>query len=148
MQHLIGAKLEIVLFPDSVIHNSVSTNDKEYGRTGDFDVGDVSIHVTTRPGEALLEKCRQNLKANRKPLIITLESGVNMAAQLANELDIVERVEIVDFVQFIVANIHERSSFTSDARFAQLERLIENYNRIVDEYENDPSLRIEIAQGR
>lgn len=148
MQHLIGAKLEIVLYPDPVVHNSTSTNDQEHGRTGDFDIGDVSIHVTTRPSEALLEKCRQNLQANRKPLIITLESGVNMAAQLADELDIVERVEIIDFVQFIVANIHERSSFTRDARFTQLERLIENYNHIVDKYENDPSLRIEIAQGR
>ena len=148
MQHLIGAKLEIVLHPNPVVHNSISTNDQEHGRTGDFDIGDVSIHVTTRPGEALLEKCRQNLQANRKPLIITLEGGVNMATQLADELGIVERVEIIDFIQFIVANIHERSSFTRDARFTQLEQLVDNYNRIIDTYETDPSLRIEIASGR
>ena len=148
MQHLIGAKLEMVMPPNSVTHNSVNTNDQERGRTGDFDLGDVSIHVTTRPSEALLEKCSQNLHANRKPLIITLDSGVNMAIQLADELGIVDRVEIIDFVQFVVTNIHERSSFARDDRYTQIERLVENYNRIVDSYETDPSLRIEIALGR
>lgn len=148
MQHLIGAKLELVLYPEPVVHNSISTNDQDHGRTGDFDIGDVSIHVTTRPGEALIEKCKKNLQANRKPLIITLESGVKMATQLAEELDIADRVEIIDFIQFMVANIHERSLFTREFRFSRIEQLVENYNCIIDKYETDPSLRIVLAQGR
>ncbi|WP_409014985.1 DUF4928 family protein [Dyadobacter sp. CY345] len=42
---------------------SFAALDQENGRTGDFDIGDVTIHVTTRPSEALLYKCRENLLA-------------------------------------------------------------------------------------
>ncbi len=148
MQHLVGAKLDMVMGSGAVTHNSSSNNDQEHGRTGDFDIGDVSIHVTTRPSEALLIKCRENLSANRKPLIVTIDSGVGLAGDLANELGIEERVEIIDFIQFIVANIHERGLFDRTGRHDRIEELIERYNSIIDRFETDPSLKIEVAAGR
>jgi hypothetical protein len=148
MQHLVGAKLEVVMGLGSVTHNCASSNDQEHGRTGDFDIGDVTIHVTTRPSEALLYKCRENLFANRRPLIITIDTGVALAEDLANELSIAERVDVIDFIQFIVANIHERSAFDKTGRSEQMEALVERYNEIISNFENDPSLKIEIAKGR
>ncbi len=148
MQHLVGAKLEVVMGVGSVKHNCASSNDQEYGRTGDFDLGDVSIHVTTRPSEALLLKCRENLNANRRPLIITIDTGVALAEDIADELAIGDRVDVIDFIQFIVANIHERSSFEEDGRSKRIMQLVERYNEIVSNVETDPSLKIEIAKGR
>ncbi|QKG52255.1 DUF4928 family protein [Hymenobacter sp. BRD67] len=148
MQHLVGAKLDMVMGAGTITHNSSSNNDQEHGRTGDFDIGDVSIHVTTRPSEALLIKCRENLAANRKPLIVTIDNGVGLASDLANELGIEERVEVIDFIQFIVANIHERGLFDRTGRHSRIEELIERYNSIIDRFETDPSLKIEVAAGR
>lgn len=148
MQHLVGAKLDVVMGIGSIAHNSASNNDQEHGRTGDFDINDATIHVTTRPSEALMGKCRENLAANRRPLIITIGTGVVVAEELAKDLGISERVEVIDFVQFIVANIHERSLFNRADRQVRFEQLIERYNAIIDAFETDPSLRIEVAQGR
>ncbi|RZK44728.1 MAG: DUF4928 domain-containing protein [Hymenobacter sp.] len=148
MQHLVGAKLDVVMGIGSVVHNCASNNDQEHGRTGDFDIGDVSIHVTTRPSDGLFAKCCENLRANRRPLIITVGSGVSVAEELARETGIEDRIDIIDFIQFIVANIHERSSFERAERHQRIEQLVERYNSIIDEFETDPSLRIEVAQGR
>ncbi|KAA9345727.1 DUF4928 family protein [Adhaeribacter soli] len=148
LQHLVGAKLELIKGDETVIHNCSSNNDQDAGRTGDFDIGEVSIHVTTRPTENLMLKCRENLNANRKPLIVTLESGVLIAEGIAEDLNIKDRIDIIDFYQFIVSNIHERSWFDRNSRQAHIEKLIENYNSIIDKYETDPSLKIEIASGK
>ena len=148
MQHLVGAKLDVVMGSGSITHNCASNNDQEHGRTGDFDIDDATIHVTTRPSEALMGKCRENLAANRRPLIITIGTGVIVAEELARDLGISERVEVIDFVQFLVANIHERSLFNRAERQVRLEQLIERYNTIIDDFETDPSLKIEVAPGR
>lgn len=54
MQHLVGAKLDCALGPGTFKHNSFSTSDEQSRRSGDFVIGDVAIHVTTAPGEALI----------------------------------------------------------------------------------------------
>jgi len=53
LQHLVGAKLDCALGVGKLEHNSFSTSDEQSGRAGDFFVGDVAIHVTTSPGEAV-----------------------------------------------------------------------------------------------
>ena len=53
------------------------------------------------------------------------------------------RVEVWDVQQFLSSNVHEHSLFDEDKRNAKLGAIIENYNQIVMEKENDPSLRIE-----
>ena len=65
LQHLTGAKLECALGAGSVEHNSFSTSDAQKGRVGDFSIGDVAIHVTASPGEALIGRCRENI--DREP---------------------------------------------------------------------------------
>ena len=148
MQHLVGAKLEVILGYGNIVHNCASNNDQNAGRTGDFDISDSTIHVTSSPSEALLEKCRENITANRKPIIITLDKGVDTAEVLAENIGISTRIDIIDFVQFIVTNIHEHSLFRLDDRHVRIEELIECYNKLIDTYETEPSLKIEVARGR
>src|SRR5690606_6959997 len=54
LQHLVGAKLDCALGAGNFEHNSFSTSDAQSGRAGDFFIGDVALHVTTAPGEAVI----------------------------------------------------------------------------------------------
>jgi len=70
LQHLVGAKLELVLGHEVEGHGAFVADDVT-GRLGDFQIEDFVIHVTTSPGEALLRKCAANLDHGLRPLIIT-----------------------------------------------------------------------------
>lgn len=144
MQHMTGAKLDLVM-GGGIEHHSANQNDAGSGRTGDFEIGDVSIHVTASAGEALIAKCRDNIDQNRKPIIITSRDRVATAEGLADNSGILSRVEIIDFEQFVATNLHEISKFTLEGRRVSVADLVTRYNDIIDNYETDPSLRIEVA---
>jgi len=146
MQHLVGAKLEGVF--DGVAHNSASTKDEGQQRPGDFSIGDLAVHVSTAPGEALIRKCQSNLAAGQRPIIITRGRGVSLAVGLAENASIAERVDVFDIEQWLAADILDRHGQSVASRSAALERLLERYNAIVGAVETDPSLRIEIAAPR
>src|SRR5208283_767571 len=83
MQHMVGAKLDCALGPGKFEHNSYSTSDQQSGRSGDFVLGDVAIHVTTSPGEAVIERCRDNLNDGFRPILVTGQRGLTVAEGLA-----------------------------------------------------------------
>lgn len=145
LQHLVGAKLELVLPGFKVEHHGFSVADAPGARKGDFLVGDTAIHVTTAPSEALLRKCRSNLENNLRPLIITTHEGAGGAFAAAKNLDLVDRVEILEIEQFVATNVLEWSAFQLDRRPISVSELIKIYNRIVEECESDPSLRITLG---
>lgn len=140
-QHLVGAKLEIVL-SKTVVHHAHSTADAPTGRSGDFLIDKTAIHVTTAPGEALIRKCRTNLGAGLNPIIITTTRGCITGEDLAGED--AERIEFIDIEQFLTANIHEWGRFDAANRRVSLERLIQGYNAIVETCERTPGLAIEL----
>jgi len=145
MQHLVGAKLE-TLYPDQEIkHSGYSVADSPTGRSGDFEIGDCVIHVTTAPSKQLLLKCQENLDKSLRPLVISNAAGAVMAETLADELQISRRVEVLDITQFLVANVLEWTSFEGNKRRTTFEELMAHYNRIVTDCETDPSLKIEVA---
>jgi len=145
MQHLVGAKLE-VLYPGSAIkHSGYSVADAPTGRTGDFTIGDTIIHVTTAPSKSLLQKCLSNLDQSVRPLIISHGAGAAMAETLADEIGLSRRVEVLDITQFLIANILEWTCFDGSRRRNSLEELIGKYNELIDRCETDPSLKIEVA---
>ncbi len=72
LQHLVGAKLDCAMGVGCFEHNSFSKSDEQSGRSGDFLINDVAIHVTTAPGEAVLERCRQNLSDGLYVIIVSL----------------------------------------------------------------------------
>jgi len=144
LQHLVGAKLDLVIGEQHVEHHSASTADEPSGRDADFVVEDVAIHVTIAPGEALIRKCRGNLSIGLRPLIITTKDV--LARELAEQLGIAERVDIFEAEQFIAGNLYEIGKFAKTSREATAKDLVERYNEIIDACETDPSLRIEVGK--
>jgi hypothetical protein len=148
MQHLVGAKLDLVLGLGIVTHNGSNTSDQKPDRTGDFDIGDVSIHVSTSPSEALIQKCAANFDAGKRPMIVTTRKGVVMAEGLAENAGIGDRLDVIEFEQFIATNLHELGRFEAAQRRLKVGELIDRYNEVIDEFETDPSLQIEISTGK
>ncbi|MCX6964060.1 MAG: DUF4928 family protein [Verrucomicrobia bacterium] len=142
LQHLVGAKLDIVLGPASIRHHSHSTADGPTGRNADFEINGVAVHVTTHPTEALIRKAADNLQSGLKPIIVTLADGVEGALFLLKGTEWRDRIDIMDAAQFLTANIYERSLFKVGECKSTIQTILERYNQIVEECETDPVLKI------
>jgi len=143
LQHLIGAKLELLGF--EIAHHGASVADQSTERCADFQVSDVAIHVTTSPSESLVRKCMRNLDQDLRPLIVTTNKGVLVADALAELSGISERVDIFDAEQFLTSNIFEMGNFSPTERRMKICELVDKYNQIVALAETDPSLRIQMG---
>lgn len=143
LQHLVGAKLECALGSGKVTHHTFTTADAPSQRSGDFLIGNVAIHVTTAPGEAVITKCAKNLKAGLRPILVTVQRRLEAAESLAANIGIEERIDIFEIEQFIALNLHEWAGFEEDLRKPKVFELIERYNEIIGSFETDPSLRVE-----
>lgn len=143
LQHLVAAKLCLILPPDSVEIHGASVADAPTERSGDFVIKNTIIHCTTAPSGALIAKCQANIRANCHPVIITVFDRVKTALDLAADAGLGERVEVWDIQQFLSANVYEHSLFDETRRNSALSDIVDRYNVIVLEKETDPSLRIE-----
>lgn len=142
MQHLVGAKLDLALPQLQITHHGSSVADDVSGRAGDFVLNDVAIHVTTFPQQRLVEKCRDNLDAGMRPLIVTLRDRMALAEGLAEAEGVEERIEVYDILQFLSLNVHELSEFRAADQRPTIQDLLDVYNRVIAECETDPGLRI------
>ena len=104
----------------------------------------VAIHVTTAPGEAVIERCRTNLNDGYKPVLVTIRSGIAVAEGLANNKGLAERIDVFEIEQFVALNLYELGEFAADGRRVAVDGLVRRYNEIVEEVETDPSLKIKI----
>jgi hypothetical protein len=146
LQHLVGAKLDCALGRGQLQHNSFSTADAPSGRVGDFLVGDVAIHVTTSPGEAVIERCRDNINEGHRPVLVTVRRSAAVAEGLADNKGLGERIDVFEIEQFVALNVYELGKFIAGGRQAAVADIVNRYNEIVDEVETDPSLKIEFRQ--
>jgi len=146
LQHLVGAKLDCALGAGRFEHNSFSTADAPGARSGDFFLGDVAIHVTTSPGEAVIERCRDNLNDGHRPILVTLQKGLVVAEGLASNAHLADRIDIFEIEQFIALNLYELGKFEGEGRRVAVNDLVERYNAIIDEVETDPSLKVELKK--
>lgn len=144
LQHLVGAKLDCALGVGAVEHNSFSTSDEQSGRSGDFLINDVAVHVTTAPGEAVLGRCRQNLADGLYVIIVTLPGKMAAVQQLADNQTLSDRIDCFDVEQFIALNLFEISKFNAAKRKAAVHKVIERYNQIIEYCETDASLQIAV----
>lgn len=143
LQHLVGAKLQL-RFPDENIGNDrANAADVQTGREGDFQVGTTAFHVTTAPMEKLISRCVENKKAGYRPVILTLESRVQAARQMADNIGMYEKISVQSAEVFIGTNIEEISTFDGDKIREGLARLIRTYNARIDLIEVDKSLMID-----
>lgn len=146
MQHLVGAKLDCALGVGQFEHNSFSTSDAQTGRAGDFFVGDVAIHVTTSPGEAVIERCRDNLNDGYRPVLVTMQRGLTVAEALADNAGIGDRIDVFEVEQFVALNLYELGKFAAEGRRVAVADLVNRYNEIIDDVETDPSMKIDFKQ--
>ncbi len=145
LQHLVGAKLDLILPEDKrVAHHGANVADCPTSRAGDFVLDDVAIHVTTAPSEALIRKCKDNIDAGIRPIIVTITESRSGAEFNAKRFELEGRIDIIEAEQFIATNILEWGKFTEKSHRSEITRLITRYNAIVQEYETDPSLLIEL----
>lgn len=148
LQHLVGAKLSLAMPETNIVHHGFSVADAPGGRSGDFEIGSASLHVTTTPGEAVVRKCADNLAAGRHPIIVTLHDMLPAADAFANAAGIIDKLDVLDAEQFLVGNLHELGGFSADQRRVTFEALIRKYNEIVEAHETDPSLQISAGEQR
>jgi hypothetical protein len=146
LQHLVGAKLDCALGRGQLQHNSFSTADAPSGRSGDFLVGDVAIHVTTSPGEAVIDRCEDNINQGQRPVLVTVRRGVVVAEGLADNKRLGDRIDVFEIEQFVALNVYELGKFIADGRQAAVADIVNRYNEIVDEVETDPSLKIDFRR--
>ena len=149
MQHMVGAKLDVLLGEGKVTHHHSNQNDSGSSRSGDFDYEDMVLHVTNLPTEALLSKCIANLEGGYKPLAITSSKGAFVLETLLENVSngvYDGRVDILEFEQFIASNVIELGRFNAAGRKASLSKIIEAYNRIIETVEYDLSMKIELGE--
>ena len=143
LQHLIAAKLSLILPQDRLHIYGVSVADSSTERSGDFVISNTVIHCTTAPNEQLIKKCKANIRGGCLPIIITIFDRVKNAYDLAIDAGISGRIEVWDIQQFLSSNINEHGLFDEQRRTTKLADIIERYNQIIDNNETDPSLKIE-----
>ncbi len=103
--------LDCALGKSTIEHNSFSTADAPSARLGDFFLGDVAIHVTTSPGEAVIEKCRDNLNDGYRPMLVAMQRGLSVAEGLASNVGLADRIDIFEIEQFVALNLYELGKF-------------------------------------
>lgn len=143
LQYLVAAKLLLIMPQGDLEVHGAFVADTSTDRGGDFRIGGTIIHCTSAPGEPLIQKCKINILAGYRPIIITVFDRVRTALDLATDAGIDQRVDVWDVQQFISINVDERSLFNVAEKNASLADIIESYNKIIDTVETDPSLHIE-----
>ncbi len=94
-----------------------------------------------------MRKCSDNIRDGLRPVLITRgQKAVSTAEVLAESAGISIRLDIWDAEPFLSANLHEHGMFNDVGRREALVRLVSAYNKIVEEYETDPSLRIDFRK--
>ncbi len=147
LQHLVAAKLRVVLPDNNIVIHGASVADKQTDRAGDFVINTTAIHCTTAPADLLMEKCKANLKAGYHPVIITIYDRVNTALTQIEDGGMQGQVDVWDVQQFLSSNVMEHSGFNEVERNHTLAEIIEKYNIIIDTVEHDPSLHI-VFEGK
>lgn len=142
LQHLVGAKLALIMGDDRIEHHGFSVADAVSGRAGDFTIDNVIIHVTTSPGEALIQKCIRNIQSGYRPVIVTLYKSLAAAFSIADMYEMQGRIDIFDIEQFIATNVYEWSKFKTAEQKVTITSLIDKYNELIGTYETDPSLKV------
>lgn len=143
-QHLVGAKLqERFQGKLSVPNYRGHAGDLQTKRSGDFDVGPISYHVTANPNREHLRKCRENMNANRIPVLLVPAAKLVDAGFYAKDEGIQDGVTILSLESFLAQNVIEISSERNSEFLETLKAIIDEYNRRIKD-ESDPSLTIEI----
>ena len=142
-QYLVGAKLAMRFPRKEFANQSFSTADVQTERAGDYQLGDMPIHVTVAPMEGVFEKCARNIGTGLRPLLLVPDRYV-AAARSNADLRGLRGLAVESLESYVALNCDELSEGSRELHPAQLRRLLELYNSRVDQVEIDKSLLIDI----
>lgn len=143
LQHLVGAKLQLRFPGEEIGCDRANTADLQTDREGDFQIGNTAFHVTTAPMEKLINRCVKNKSEGYRPVILTLESKVQAAKQMAENVNMIALISVQSAENFIGTNIEEIAVYDGDKIRESIARLIRTYNQRIQKIESDKSLMIE-----
>lgn len=94
----------------------------------------------------MIKRCRENLNNGIRPVLVTLQRGLDVAEGLAKNVELGDCIDIFEIEQFLALNIYTLGNFAADGRKAVVTEIVDRYNEIIEEVETDPSLKIELRQ--
>lgn len=144
-QHLVGAKLATRHPEIDVPNHPGHAGDAQTGRTGDFNIGTTSYHVTASPGSNVIAKCAENLREGMHPLLLVPREQVERARILADDQGIRDRLTVIAIEDFIAINIIEMSVGDQQQFIDKLRTIVSSYNSRLEAVETDLSLKIELS---
>lgn len=141
--HLVGATLTM-RFPTLEIHNACFTaGDVQTGREGDFQLGDMPLHVTMRPLPAVFDRFQRNVQEALGPLLLVPDQHLPTARGWADLMGLTS-LAVESIESFVALNCDELAQGSRELQPGQLRQLITLYNQRVDAVETDKSLLIEL----
>jgi hypothetical protein len=75
-----------------------------------FFVGDVAIHVTASPSEAVIERCRENLNDGHRPLLVTRLRGLTVVEDLTENMGLADGIDVFEIEQFVDSQLRDARS--------------------------------------
>lgn len=93
-------------------------------------IGDTAIHVAAAQGDALIARCRADLGAGLRPLVIAPGDGAIIARALAGYAGLGDRVDVFEAAELIATRIYIPAGLTAAGRRAALADFVRRYNQI------------------
>lgn len=143
-QHLIGAKLERRFKDIAIPNHPAHAADVQTGREGDFAISQNVYHVTASPGKAVVQKCADNIRAGKFPILLVPSDQENRAKTLAEIEGVEKKLTIISIESFIALNIIELAIEEGKDFFGILQEIVSVYNKRLLEVETDVSLLIDV----
>ena len=144
-QHLIGAKLQRRHPEKQIATHAAAAADTQTGRTGDFQIGRLTYHVTVAPNSDLVEKCQANLAEGLVPVVLVPRDFVERMKSLSTGPGIEGRVHVFGIEDFVAQNVLEMATDAGLEALQLLREIVGIYNSRVGEAEVDQALRIDLG---
>lgn len=107
-------------------------------------VGAMVFCPSAVPSELLMRQCHETLALGVRPVVVTPSDLVPAAKALAKVEHVTALVDIMDLGQLTATHIYLQCGFAEHMRKLALQRLVDAYNKIIDEVETDPGLHIQL----
>ena len=92
-------------------------------------IGDTAIHVAAVQGDALIARCRTDVGAGLRPLVIASGEGAIIARAMAENADLGDRIDVFEAAEFIATRIYLPAGFSARGRRAALRRIVGRYDQ-------------------
>jgi len=143
-QHLIGAKLARRFKDIDIPNYPAHAADMQTAREGDFAIFMNVYHITASPGRGVIQKCADNIRAGRFPILLVPSDQETKARALAEDEGIDKELAIISIESFIALNIIELAIEEKKDFFSILQEIVKVYNKRIREVETDLSLQIDV----